>query len=55
MFVAKQIVTLVEVEKPLLSDSQTGIKRQIRYSDIAILTRKVKGVSSVFADRKSVV
>ncbi len=49
MFTAQRIVTLVETERPLVTDEDSGLPRPIQYRDIAVLTRKIKGVSSVFA------
>lgn len=52
MFVAKRIVSLVEVEKPhIVVNEETGQTRPIQYSDIAILARKNKGVSDIFAQQ----
>ncbi len=42
-FIAKKIVTMVEVEKPLIVDSNTNELRPIKYSDIVVLARSVKG------------
>ena len=42
-FIAKKIVTMVEVDKPLIVDSDTNELRPVKYSDIAILARSVKG------------
>jgi len=41
-FTAKRILSLVEVEKPLVYDDKLKGKRPVRYSDIAILARSVK-------------
>lgn len=52
MFVARRIVELVEVEKPdIVINDETGKTRKLQYSDIAILARKNKGVSDVFANQ----
>ncbi len=41
-FTAKRILSLVEVEKPLVYDDKLKASRPVTYSDIAILARSVK-------------
>jgi len=51
MFVARRIVTLIEIEKPIIFDKELQANRPIKYSDIVILSRKTNGVSSVFLEQ----
>ena len=52
MFTARRIVELVEIEKPhIVEGEETGATRPVRYSDIAILSRKGKGVAAIFSEQ----
>ncbi len=53
MFTAQRIASLVEVEKPLIYDEKEQKSRCLQYRDIAILSRKNKGVSEIFAEQLS--
>ena len=50
MLVAKKIHSLVEVEKPLIYDKSADCMRPVEYRDITVLSRKSKGVISIFAE-----
>ena len=50
MLVAKKIYNLVEVEKPFIYDKSIDAMRRVEYRDITVLSRKSKGVISIFAE-----
>ncbi len=47
---AKKIYSLVEEEKPFIYDKSIDGMRRIEYRDITVLSRKSKGIISIFAE-----